>query len=58
MGEGGDSDGVGDESGNDLVGSQSKGVIPVAGPRSKRAGVHPCRSDRERRSPGGGVFSG
>ena len=59
MGEGGDSDGVGDESGNDLVGSQEcKGVIPVAGPRSKRVGVRPCRSDRERRSPGGGVSSG
>jgi hypothetical protein len=29
MGEGGDSDGVGDESGNDVVSSQCKGVIPV-----------------------------
>ena len=31
MGEGGDSDGVGDEPGNDVVGSQCKGAIP-AGP--------------------------
>ncbi len=29
MGEGDDSDGVGDESGNDVVGSQCKGAIPV-----------------------------
>ncbi len=29
MGEGGDSDGVGDEPGNDVVGSQCKGAIPV-----------------------------
>jgi hypothetical protein len=29
MGEGSDSDGVGDESGNDVVSSQCKGVIPV-----------------------------
>jgi hypothetical protein len=29
MWEGGDSDGVGDESGNDVVGSQCKGAIPV-----------------------------
>ena len=29
MGEGGYSDGVGDESGNDVVGSQCKGAIPI-----------------------------
>jgi len=29
MGEGGDSDGVGDEPGNDVGGSQCKGPIPV-----------------------------
>jgi hypothetical protein len=29
MGEGGDSDGVGDEPGNDVFGSQGKGAIPV-----------------------------
>ena len=29
MGEGGDSDGVRDESGNDVVGRQCKGAIPV-----------------------------
>ena len=30
MGEGGDSDGVGDESGNDVVGRRCKGAIPVS----------------------------
>lgn len=30
VGEGGDSDGVGDESGNDVVGRRCKGAIPVS----------------------------
>ena len=29
VGEGGDSDGVGDESGNDVVGCRCKGAVPV-----------------------------
>ena len=55
VGEGGDSDGVGDEPSNDVVGSQCKGSIPV-GPIGW--GFVLCRSDRERHSPGGGVSSG
>ena len=54
MGEGGDSDGVGDELGNDVVCSQCGSHSS----RSNRVGVRPFRSGRERHSPGGGVSSG
>jgi hypothetical protein len=54
MREGRDTDGVGDEAGDDVVCSHREGTIPIS---SNRARVHPCRSGRGRCSPGGGVSS-
>jgi hypothetical protein len=54
MGEGGDSDGVGDEAGNDVVGSRRKGAIPI-GPIRRGCNRVVVVEDVH---PGGGVSSG
>ena len=51
MGEGGDSDGVGDEPGNDVVGSQCKGPVgPMRTSQPRRWGILWMRHCKKRRS--------
>ena len=56
IGEGGDSDGVGDEVGNDVVGSRCKRAIPI-GPIGQGY-VHVVVVENVAAQSGGGVSSG